>query len=141
MSRLGHEMHPVVLDLDGILAWCISPLSSRLNRVFQIKLPFRVPCLWLQRCSVDVYVEGLLRPCVESGELGRLTDQMLLIDASLEKWNPYLTASCRFFLKNKLHHVLYEFQIFMKVVFTRRNVWSFPRFFLFRDKVCIMQIN
>lgn len=71
--------------------------------------------LYVQKCSVEVFVEGLLKPSVETGELGRLTDQMLLIDPSLERWNAYLTASCRYFVKNKLHHVLYEFQLFMKV--------------------------
>ena len=60
-------------------------------------------------------MEGLLRPSLESGELARLTDQMMMIDPSLERWNTYLTAVCRYFVKNKLHHVLYEFQLFMKV--------------------------
>lgn len=82
--------------------------------------------LYAQRCSVEVYLEGLLKPCVESGELGRLTDQMLLIDPSLEKWNSYLTASCRYFLKHKLHHVLYEFQIFMKVQYEILNLLGSP---------------
>lgn len=66
------------------------------------------------KCSMDIFVEGLLRPSLEAGELARLTDQMMMIDPSLERWNNYLTASCRYFVKNKLHHVLYEFQLFMK---------------------------
>ena len=70
---------------------------------------------FIQKCSADIFVEGLLKPLLESGELARLTDQMMMIDPSLEKWNSYLTAACRYFVKNKLHHVLYEFQIFMKV--------------------------
>ena len=74
-------------------------------------------CIFLrfQKCSGDIFVDGLLKPSLESGELARLTDQMIMIDPSLEKWNSYLTAACRYFVKNKLHHVLYEFQIFMKV--------------------------
>ncbi|XP_053395117.1 zinc finger FYVE domain-containing protein 26-like [Mercenaria mercenaria] len=70
-------------------------------------------CFW-QKCSIEVFIEGLLKPSFEAGELGRLTNQMLLIDPSLERWNPFLTASCRYFVKHKLHHVLYEFQLFMK---------------------------
>ena len=71
--------------------------------------------LVFQKCSAEIFVEGLLRPSLESGELARLTDQMMMIDPSLERWNTYLTAACRYFVKNKLHHVLYEFQLFMKV--------------------------
>ena len=71
-----------------------------------------------QKCSVEVFTEGLLKPSLEFGELARLTDQMIMIDPSLEQWNSYLTAACRYFVKNKLHHVLYEFQLFMKVSFT-----------------------
>ena len=71
--------------------------------------------LCFQKCSVEVFIEGLLKPSLEFGELARLTDQMIMIDPSLEQWNSYLTAACRYFVKNKLHHVLYEFQLFMKV--------------------------
>ncbi|XP_062609221.1 zinc finger FYVE domain-containing protein 26-like [Saccostrea cucullata] len=67
-----------------------------------------------QKCSKEVFVESLLIPALNSGELGKLTDQMVMLDPSLEKWNPYLTAICRHLVKNRLHHVLYEFQIFMK---------------------------
>jgi len=68
-----------------------------------------------QKCSLDVFVEGLLGPALAAGELPRLTDQMLLVDPSLTRWNPYLTATCRHLVKHRLHHTLYEFQIFMKV--------------------------
>ncbi|XP_052767439.1 zinc finger FYVE domain-containing protein 26-like isoform X2 [Mya arenaria] len=80
------------------------------------------------KCSVEVFIQGLLKPSLESGELGRLTDQMLLVDPSLEKWNPYMTASCRYFVRNKLHHVLYGFQIFMKD-FLRAGMTCFTFFY------------
>lgn len=60
-------------------------------------------------------MESLLIPALKSGELGKLTDQMVMLDPTLEKWNPYLTATCRHLVKSRLYHVLYEFQIFMKV--------------------------
>ncbi|KAL4238418.1 hypothetical protein ACF0H5_003126 [Mactra antiquata] len=80
------------------------------------------------RCSNEVFVEGLLKPSIDSGELGRLTDQMLLLDPSLERWNTYLTASCRYLLKQRLHHVLYEFQLFMKD-FIRAGMSCFTYFY------------
>lgn len=70
-----------------------------------------------QKCSKEVFLESLLVPALKSGELGKLTDQMVMLDPSLEKWNPYLTATCRYLVKHRLFRVLYEFQIFMKVTF------------------------
>ena len=73
--------------------------------------------IFFQKCSKEVFLESLLIPALKSGELGKLTDQMVMLDPSLEKWNPYLTATCRYLVKHRLFRVLYEFQIFMKVIF------------------------
>ncbi|KAL3872697.1 hypothetical protein ACJMK2_035906 [Sinanodonta woodiana] len=80
------------------------------------------------KCCIEVFVEGLLKPSLESGELGKLMDQMLLLDSSLESWNHYLTAACRYFMKMKLHHVLYDFQLFMKD-FIRAGMTCFTSFY------------
>ncbi|KAK3587800.1 hypothetical protein CHS0354_042763 [Potamilus streckersoni] len=80
------------------------------------------------KCSIEVFVEGLLKPSLESGELGKLMDQMLLLDPTLESWNHYLTAACRYFVKMKLHHVLYDFQLFMKD-FIRAGMTCFTYFY------------
>ncbi|XP_046355808.2 zinc finger FYVE domain-containing protein 26-like isoform X1 [Haliotis rufescens] len=66
------------------------------------------------RCSSEVFVEALLTSALTSGELGKLLDQMLMLDASLEKWNPYLTATCKYLLKHKLVNALHQVQLFMK---------------------------
>ncbi|XP_067681511.1 uncharacterized protein [Haliotis asinina] len=66
------------------------------------------------RCSSEVFVEALLTSALMSGELGKLLDQMLMLDASLEKWNPYLTATCKYLLKHKLLNALHQVQLFMK---------------------------
>ncbi|KAK3093553.1 hypothetical protein FSP39_017239 [Pinctada imbricata] len=67
-----------------------------------------------KRCTSEVYMESLLIPALSNGELLKLTDQMVMIDPTLEKWHLYLTATCRHLLKYKYHNMLYEFQLFMK---------------------------
>ncbi|KAK6181134.1 hypothetical protein SNE40_009062 [Patella caerulea] len=66
------------------------------------------------KCISEVFIEGLLVPALNSGDLDKLLDQMVMLDKSLEKWNNYLTATCRYLLKQRLHHALYQIQIFMK---------------------------
>ncbi|OWF55424.1 Zinc finger FYVE domain-containing protein 26 [Mizuhopecten yessoensis] len=66
------------------------------------------------KCSSEVFVDALLSPAIEEGRLGELVDQMVMIDPSLERWHPYLTTACRYLLKHRLHHTLYQFQLFMK---------------------------
>ena len=72
-------------------------------------------CACLQKCSVEVFQEGLVAPCLASGNLVNLQDQMSLLDPSLECWNTYLTATCRYLNKMKYMNALYQFQLFMKV--------------------------
>ncbi|XP_076441937.1 uncharacterized protein LOC143280973 isoform X2 [Babylonia areolata] len=66
------------------------------------------------RCSPEVFVESILQPALKGGEMTRLIEQLLMLDSSLDQWMPHLTASCRYLLKNKYFHVLYNLQIFMK---------------------------
>ena len=74
------------------------------------------PVLFIpQQCSPEVFLEGLLLPCLTGGQMTRLQENMLALDPSLDIWSVYLTAACRHFSKNKLMHVLYQFQLFMKV--------------------------
>ncbi|KAL8592594.1 hypothetical protein ACOMHN_026524 [Nucella lapillus] len=67
-----------------------------------------------RHCSPDVFVESILQPALQGGEMTRLIEQLLMHDSSLDQWMPHLTASCRYLLKNKRFHVLYNLQIFMK---------------------------
>lgn len=67
-----------------------------------------------KRCSPDVFVEALLMPALQAGELTRLTEQLLMHDSSLEQWMPHLTASCRHLLKQRRYNILYNVQLLMK---------------------------
>ncbi|CAL1527591.1 unnamed protein product [Lymnaea stagnalis] len=65
-------------------------------------------------CSSDVFVTGLMVPAMTSGEFGHLLEQMLMLDPTLEKWTSYLTATCKYLLKQKYFSTLYQVQLFMK---------------------------
>ncbi|XP_035827727.1 zinc finger FYVE domain-containing protein 26 [Aplysia californica] len=67
-----------------------------------------------RHCSADVFVTGLVVPAMSSGEMGRLLEQMLMLDPTLEKWLVYLTATCKHLLRQKYFHSLYQVQLFMK---------------------------
>ncbi|XP_076098495.1 uncharacterized protein LOC143068375 isoform X2 [Mytilus galloprovincialis] len=66
------------------------------------------------KCSSEVFVEALLVPAISCGEWAKLVDQMVMTDPSLERWNLYLKSTCKYLLKQKLHYILYEFQLVMK---------------------------
>ncbi|BFZ12118.1 hypothetical protein BsWGS_15157 [Bradybaena similaris] len=65
-------------------------------------------------CSSDIFVHGLMVPAMNSGEMSRLLEQMLMLDPTLEKWTAYLMATCKHLLKQKYFNTLYHMQIFMK---------------------------
>lgn len=44
-----------------------------------------------------------------------LEEYMVRLDPTLSIWDSHLTAVCRHLNKNKLNHVLYHVQVFMKV--------------------------
>ena len=69
----------------------------------------------LQKCSSDVFLEGLFLPCLGSGMIGQLLEQLQIVDPSMNRWLPYLTASCKHLSRNKQIHTLYELQLYMKV--------------------------
>lgn len=69
----------------------------------------------LQQCSSEVFLEGLLVPCIKEGQLSKLQEHMLRVDPSLVKWHPCLTASCRHVNRLGWSHILYQMQLFMKV--------------------------
>ncbi|CAG5123692.1 unnamed protein product, partial [Candidula unifasciata] len=65
-------------------------------------------------CSSDIFVHGLMVPAMNSGEMSRLLEQMLMLDPTLEKWTAYLMATCKHLLKQKYFNTLYHVQLFMK---------------------------
>ncbi|CAH1802978.1 unnamed protein product, partial [Owenia fusiformis] len=67
-----------------------------------------------KKCVPEIFIEGFVVPSLDMGEFRRVEDQMLMHDPTLEKWNIYLTATCRYLMKARHMHSLYLFQIFMK---------------------------
>ncbi|XP_078590684.1 zinc finger FYVE domain-containing protein 26-like isoform X2 [Branchiostoma floridae x Branchiostoma japonicum] len=78
------------------------------------KLPKAVKYILDKHCSPEVFIEGLLVPCLSRAQLPKLQDQMVMFDPTLTKWATYLTAACRHLNKNNRNYSLYQFQIFMK---------------------------
>ena len=60
-------------------------------------------------------MEAVFLPCLKSGKLGQLQDQMTVTDPSLDSWISFLTATCRYLNKNQYTNTLYYLQLFMKV--------------------------
>ncbi|XP_019625924.1 PREDICTED: zinc finger FYVE domain-containing protein 26-like [Branchiostoma belcheri] len=78
------------------------------------KLPKAVKYTLDKHCSPEVFIEGLLVPCLGRAQLPKLQDQMVMFDPTLVRWATYLTAACRYLNKNNRNYSLYQFQIFMK---------------------------
>ena len=76
----------------------------------------------LQNVSSDIFVEAVFLPCLQSGKLGQLQDQLTVVDPSFDSWNIYLTATCRYLNKNQYINTLYYMQLFMKVPNTNKDV-------------------
>ena len=100
----------------------LKSFDAHRKRIFiqSVMILISIFVLFLQKCCSDVFVEALLIPAIRSGEWGKLVDQIVLIDPSLEKWNYHLKSICKYLLKQKLHYILYEFQLIMKVCVVTR---------------------
>ena len=60
-------------------------------------------------------MEGLAEPCLRRGTLRDLLDQMMSLDSTLNQWDGYLMALCRYLSAKRLHSSLYHLQVFMRV--------------------------
>ncbi|XP_038075616.1 zinc finger FYVE domain-containing protein 26-like [Patiria miniata] len=78
------------------------------------RLSLAVSYILSQHCSTEVFLEGLLAPCMKHGNLKGLQTEMLNKDPTLVSWSNYLTATCRYLNAHSLAHVLYNVQLFMK---------------------------
>ncbi|XP_022094724.1 zinc finger FYVE domain-containing protein 26-like isoform X2 [Acanthaster planci] len=78
------------------------------------RLSLAVSYILHQHCSSEVFLEGLLVPCMKQGKLRDLQTEMLHQDPTLAAWNNYLTVMCRYLNAHSLAHVLYNVQLFMK---------------------------
>uniref|UniRef100_A0A3B5KZW3 Zinc finger FYVE domain-containing protein 26 n=1 Tax=Xiphophorus couchianus TaxID=32473 RepID=A0A3B5KZW3_9TELE len=69
--------------------------------------------LLTKECPEEVFLEGVLQPCVERGHLGKLQGIMGKLEPSLDSWSRYLIASCQFLQRKQYYHCLYQLQQFM----------------------------
>lgn len=72
----------------------------------------------LQECPEEVFLEGVLQPCLERGRLGVLQGLLETLDPSLESWGRYLIAACQMHQRKGHYHTLYQLQQFMMVLNT-----------------------
>lgn len=77
-----------------------------------------LPLAVVQECPEEVFLEGLLQPCLEQGRLGALQGMLEKLDPALEASSRYLMASCQFLQRRSYYNTLYQLQQFMMV----RNV-------------------
>lgn len=77
--------------------------------------------LALQECPEDVFLEGILQPCLERGRLGVLQGLLETLDATLESWGRYLIPACQMLQRKGHFHTLYQLQQFMMVLKTHLN--------------------
>lgn len=68
-----------------------------------------------QECPEEVFLEGVLQPCLERGRLGALQGLLEKVDPGLERCGRYLMASCHFLQRRGYFHTLYQLQQFMTV--------------------------
>lgn len=71
-------------------------------------------CPW-QECPEEVFLEGLLQPCLERGRLSVLQAMLEKLDPTLEACSRYLIASCQFLQRRGYYSTLYQLQQFMMV--------------------------
>uniref|UniRef100_A0A8C1BV50 Zinc finger FYVE domain-containing protein 26 n=1 Tax=Cyprinus carpio carpio TaxID=630221 RepID=A0A8C1BV50_CYPCA len=65
------------------------------------------------KCSEDVFLEGIFQPCLERGRLGALQGLLETLDPTLETWGRYLLSACQLLQRKGYYHSLYQLQQFM----------------------------
>lgn len=68
-----------------------------------------------QKCSSDVFVEGLLVQSLRYGLFAELQGHLGAVGGSIDKWEDFLAKSCQFLEGKRLYAVLYKIQLCMKV--------------------------
>ncbi|XP_012727742.2 zinc finger FYVE domain-containing protein 26 [Fundulus heteroclitus] len=66
-----------------------------------------------KECPEEVFLEGVLQPCLERGLFSKLQGIMVKLDPSLESCSRYLIASCQFLQRKGYYNCLYQLQKFM----------------------------
>ncbi|TNN64156.1 Zinc finger FYVE domain-containing protein 26 [Liparis tanakae] len=66
-----------------------------------------------KECPDEVFLEGVLQPCLERGRLGMLQGILEKLDPGLDSCGRYLMASCQFLQRRGYYNTLYQLQQFM----------------------------
>ncbi|XP_062324940.1 zinc finger FYVE domain-containing protein 26 isoform X2 [Osmerus eperlanus] len=69
--------------------------------------------LLLKQCPEEVFLEGILQPSLERGQLGALQGLLEGLDPGQEACGRYLMASCQLLQRRGHFHTLYQLQQFM----------------------------
>uniref|UniRef100_A0A3B5L5E4 Zinc finger FYVE domain-containing protein 26 n=1 Tax=Xiphophorus couchianus TaxID=32473 RepID=A0A3B5L5E4_9TELE len=80
--------------------------------------------LLTKECPEEVFLEGVLQPCVERGHLGKLQGIMGKLEPSLDSWSRYLIASCQFLQRKHLSLIKTTF-LMRKCFFLRKFLFLF----------------
>ncbi|KAF7710798.1 hypothetical protein HF521_009670 [Silurus meridionalis] len=66
-----------------------------------------------KECPEEVFLEGILQPCLDRGRLGVLQGLLETLDTTLESWGKYLMPACQMLQRKGYYHTLYQLQQFM----------------------------
>ncbi|XP_053476228.1 zinc finger FYVE domain-containing protein 26 isoform X4 [Ictalurus furcatus] len=108
LQRFGHHQE------------CVYYLMSYGTHLSLVSFYLRHDCLkdaltylLSKECPEDVFLEGVLQPCLERGRLGVLQGLLESLDATLESWGRYLIPACQMLQRKGYYHTLYQLQQFM----------------------------
>uniref|UniRef100_A0A8C3A9L7 Zinc finger FYVE domain-containing protein 26 n=1 Tax=Cyclopterus lumpus TaxID=8103 RepID=A0A8C3A9L7_CYCLU len=76
-------------------------------------VPEALTYLLNKECPDEVFLEGVLQPCLERGRLGMLQGILEKLDPGLDTCSRYLIASCQFLQRRGYYNTLYQLQQFM----------------------------
>ena len=61
-------------------------------------------------------MEQLYVPALKAGVIERVQEILKVLNHSLVQWELYLTAVCRYLSQRSLYHILYQTQLYMRVL-------------------------
>ena len=66
------------------------------------------------QASPKVFVDTIFKTQLDKGAIDELKGVLEMTDPTLQQWNPYLMATCRYLSKENMIRTLYDVQVFMK---------------------------
>ncbi|XP_050095682.1 zinc finger FYVE domain-containing protein 26 homolog [Anopheles aquasalis] len=68
----------------------------------------------VQRVESDVFLQAVLLPCLQRGQLELLVQQLTDLDETLLEWRDHLRYACRYLETNEMLNSLYSLQLLLK---------------------------